>query len=73
MGRQAKGRGNDGGGLNVILLIYVKSEPYKSTWKDVGCHLHVSSVKRVSSKEVEGKPWPHEERRKKNKRIVRKP
>lgn len=40
-----KGRGNDGGGLDVVLLIYVKSDPYKSTWKDVGCHLHVSSVR----------------------------
>ena len=34
MRRQAKGRqkgtGNDGAGLNVFLLIYVKSDPYKS-------------------------------------------
>ncbi|CAM9960699.1 unnamed protein product, partial [Bubo scandiacus] len=29
---------------------------YKSTWKDVGYHLHISSVRCVSSKDVPSSP-----------------
>lgn len=39
-----------------------KSHPYKSMWQDVGCHLHISSVRGVLSRKVEGKAWPDEEK-----------
>lgn len=60
-GRQ-KGRGNYDVGLNVFLLIYVRNDPYKSMQKDAVCHLHAGSVRCISNKEVEGKPWPNEEK-----------
>lgn len=41
---------------------FMSSDPYKSMWKNTGCLLHISSVRCVSRKEVEGKLWPEEEK-----------
>lgn len=55
-GRQ-KGRRNDSAGLNIFLLIYVKSDPRErmlaATYALALC---------VSSKEIEGKPWLDKEK-----------
>lgn len=65
-GRQKRRGGNDGAGLNVVCLVYVKSNLGKSMWRDTGCRLNMNPASCIFIKEVEGKPWLGEEKEQEN-------